>query len=39
MLGDINIAELKALIGAGYSKVVKETIGKDLLTDFKQQNF
>ena len=38
MLGDLNIGEPNALIGFAGPRVVKETIGKDLLKDFKQLN-
>jgi len=39
MLGDINIAEPKALIGFAGPRVVKETIGKDLPTGFQSAEF
>tara|TARA_B000000557_G_scaffold127379_1_gene103330 strand:- start:993 stop:1838 length:846 start_codon:yes stop_codon:yes gene_type:complete len=39
MLGDINIAEPKALIGFAGPKVVKETIGKDLPSGFQTAEF
>ena len=39
MLGDINIAEPKALIGFAGPKVVKETIGKDLPNGFQTAEF
>ncbi len=39
MLGDMNIAEPNALIGFAGPKVVKETIGKDLPTDFQTAEF
>ena len=35
MLGDMNIAEPKALIGFAGPRVVKETIGKDLPKGFQ----
>jgi acetyl-CoA carboxylase carboxyl transferase subunit beta len=39
MLGDINIAEPKALIGFAGPRVVKETIGKDLPEGFQTAEF
>ena len=39
MLGDINIAEPKALIGFAGPRVVKETIGKDLPSGFQTSEF
>ncbi|MES2628272.1 MAG: acetyl-CoA carboxylase, carboxyltransferase subunit beta [Bacteroidota bacterium] len=39
MLGDINIAEPKALIGFAGPRVVKETIGKDLPAGFQTSEF
>jgi acetyl-CoA carboxylase carboxyl transferase subunit beta len=39
MLGDINIAEPKALIGFAGPRVVKETIGKDLPQGFQSAEF
>ncbi len=39
MLGDLNIAEPKALIGFAGPRVVKETIGKDLPKDFQTSEF
>lgn len=39
MLGDINIAEPKALIGFAGPRVVKETIKKDLPKGFQQAEF
>lgn len=39
MLGDINIAEPKALIGFAGPRVVKETIGKDLPKGFQTSEF
>ena len=39
MLGDINIAEPKALIGFAGPRVVKETIGKDLPEGFQRSEF
>jgi acetyl-CoA carboxylase carboxyl transferase subunit beta len=39
MLGDINIAEPKALIGFAGPRVVKETIGKDLPQGFQSSEF
>ena len=39
MLGDINIAEPKALIGFAGPRVVKETIGKDLPEGFQSSEF
>lgn len=39
MLGDVNIAEPKALIGFAGPRVVKETIGKDLPEDFQTSEF
>ncbi len=39
MLGDINIAEPKALIGFAGPRLVKETIGKDLPTGFQSAEF
>ena len=38
MLGDVNISEPGALIGFAGPRVVKDTTGKDLPKDFKQQN-
>jgi acetyl-CoA carboxylase carboxyl transferase subunit beta len=39
MLGDINIAEPKALIGFAGPRVIKETIGKDLPQGFQRSEF
>ena len=39
MLGDLNIAEPKALIGFAGPRVVKETIGKDLPEGFQMSEF
>ena len=39
MLGDINIAEPKALIGFAGPRVIKETIGKDLPEGFQTSEF
>lgn len=39
MLGDLNIAEPKALIGFAGPRVVKETIGKDLPKGFQSSEF
>jgi acetyl-CoA carboxylase carboxyl transferase subunit beta len=39
MLGDINIAEPKALIGFAGPRVIKETIGKDLPEGFQRSEF
>lgn len=39
MLGDINIAEPKALIGFAGPRVVKETIGKELPEGFQSSEF
>ena len=39
MLGDINIAEPKALIGFAGPRVVKDTTGKDLPEDFQTAEF
>jgi acetyl-CoA carboxylase carboxyl transferase subunit beta len=39
MLGDLNIAEPKALIGFAGPRVVKETIGKDLPAGFQSSEF
>ena len=39
MLGDINLAEPKALIGFAGPRVVKETIGKDLPKGFQTSEF
>lgn len=39
MLGDLNIAEPKALIGFAGPRVVKETIGKDLPEGFQTSEF
>ena len=39
MLGDINIAEPKALIGFAGPRVIKETIGKDLPPGFQRSEF
>jgi len=39
MLGDLNIAEPKALIGFAGPRVVKETIGKDLPEGFQRSEF
>lgn len=39
MLGDINIAEPKALIGFAGPRVVKETIGRDLPEGFQTSEF
>jgi acetyl-CoA carboxylase carboxyl transferase subunit beta len=38
-LGDLNIAEPKALIGFAGPRVVKETIGKDLPKGFQTAEF
>ena len=38
-MGDLNIGEPNALIGFNGPRVVKETIGKDLLKVFKQAEF
>ncbi len=39
MLGDINIAEPKALIGFAGPRVIKQTIGKDLPEGFQRAEF
>ena len=39
MLGDINIAAPKALIGFAGPRVIKETIGKDLPEGFQRSEF
>jgi acetyl-CoA carboxylase carboxyl transferase subunit beta len=39
MLGDINMAEPKALIGFAGPRVIKETIGKDLPEGFQRSEF
>ena len=39
MLGDINIAEPKALIGFAGPRVIKQTIGKDLPNGFQRSEF
>ena len=39
MLGDINFAEPKALIGFAGPKIIKETIGKDLPEGFQTSEF
>ena len=39
MLGDVNIAEPKALIGFAGPRVIKETIGKDLPKGFQRSEF
>lgn len=39
MLGDLNIAEPKALIGFAGPRVIKETIGKDLPKGFQRSEF
>ena len=39
MLGDLNIAEPKALIGFAGPRVIKETIGKDLPEGFQSSEF
>lgn len=39
MLGDINIAEPKALIGFAGPRIIKETIKKDLPTGFQRSEF
>jgi len=39
MLGDVNIAEPKALIGFAGPRVIKETIGKDLPDGFQTSEF
>jgi acetyl-CoA carboxylase carboxyl transferase subunit beta len=39
MLGDLNIAEPKALIAFAGPRVVKETIGKDLPEGFQKSEF
>ena len=39
MLGDINIAEPKALIGFAGPRVIKQTIGKDLPQGFQRSEF
>lgn len=39
MLGDINIAEPKALIGFAGPRVIKQTIGKDLPEGFQKSEF
>lgn len=39
MLGDVNIAEPKALIGFAGPRVIKQTIGKDLPEGFQRSDF
>lgn len=39
MLGDLNFAEPKALIGFAGPRVIKETIGKDLPEGFQTSEF
>ncbi|MBU0559091.1 MAG: acetyl-CoA carboxylase, carboxyltransferase subunit beta [Bacteroidetes bacterium] len=39
MLGDVNIAEPKALIGFAGPRVIRETIGKDLPEGFQKSEF
>ena len=39
MLGDINIAEPKALIGFAGPRIIKETIKKDLPAGFQRSEF
>jgi len=39
MLGDINIAEPKALIGFAGPRIIRETIGKDLPEGFQTSEF
>lgn len=39
MLGDVNLAEPKALIGFAGPRVIKETIGKDLPKGFQRSEF
>ena len=39
MLGDINIAEPKALIGFAGPRVIKQTIGRDLPKGFQKSEF
>jgi acetyl-CoA carboxylase carboxyl transferase subunit beta len=39
MLGDLNIAEPKAMIGFAGPRVIKETIKKDLPTGFQRSEF
>jgi len=39
MLGDINMAEPKALIGFAGPRVIKETIKKDLPEGFQRSEF
>ncbi|MDP3831621.1 MAG: acetyl-CoA carboxylase carboxyltransferase subunit beta, partial [Ignavibacteriaceae bacterium] len=39
MLGDINIAEPKALIGFAGPRVIKQTIGRDLPVGFQKSEF
>ena len=39
MLGDIHIAEPKALIGFAGPRVIKQTIGKDLPEGFQRSEF
>ena len=39
MLGDINIAEPKALIGFAGPRIIKETIRKDLPAGFQRSEF
>jgi len=39
MLGDINIAEPKALIGFAGPRVIKQTIGRDLPKGFQTAEF
>ncbi len=39
MLGDINLAEPKALIGFAGPRVIKQTIGQDLPEGFQRSEF
>ncbi|MCW8850144.1 MAG: acetyl-CoA carboxylase carboxyl transferase subunit beta, partial [Melioribacteraceae bacterium] len=39
MLGDVNIAEPKALIGFAGPRVIKQTIGRDLPKGFQKSEF
>lgn len=39
MLGDLNIAEPKALIGFAGPRVIKQTIGQDLPEGFQRSEF
>jgi acetyl-CoA carboxylase carboxyl transferase subunit beta len=39
MLGDVNIAEPKALIGFAGPRVIKQTIGRDLPEGFQRSEF